>query len=54
MLHTLVIQDYQVELEDLKKRLEKEHIITWVKDAVIKSITPAQVLILCSHNTHAI
>ncbi|CAB4005307.1 ATP synthase F(0) complex subunit B1, mitochondrial-like, partial [Paramuricea clavata] len=34
--------DYQVELEDLKKRLLQEHIVTWVKDAVIKSITPAQ------------
>ncbi|XP_028408440.1 ATP synthase F(0) complex subunit B1, mitochondrial-like [Dendronephthya gigantea] len=34
--------DYQVELEDLKKRLEQEHIIAWVKDAVIKSITPQQ------------
>ena len=35
-----------MELEDLKKRLEQEHIIAWVKDAVIKSITPQQV-ILC-------
>ena len=32
-----------MELEDLKKRLEQEHIISWVKDAVIKSITPQQV-----------
>ncbi|XP_046845104.1 ATP synthase F(0) complex subunit B1, mitochondrial-like [Xenia sp. Carnegie-2017] len=34
--------DYQVELQDLKKRLEQEHIINWVKDAVVKSITPMQ------------
>lgn len=34
--------DYQVELEDLKKQLEQEHIVSWVKNAVIKSITPQQ------------
>ena len=37
------LQDYQVELQQLQKQLEQEHIVNWLEDAVIKSITPQQV-----------
>eukprot|EP00112_Aurelia_sp_Birch-Aquarium-sp1_P006188 Seg1689.4 transcript_id=Seg1689.4/GoldUCD/mRNA.D3Y31 product="ATP synthase F" protein_id=Seg1689.4/GoldUCD/D3Y31 len=34
--------DYQVELQHLKMQLEQEHIVNWLEDSVIKSITPQQ------------
>lgn len=34
--------DYQVDLQQLKKNLEQEHIVNWLESAVVKSITPQQ------------
>jgi len=34
--------DYQVELQQLQRQLEQEHIVNWLEDTVIKSITPQQ------------
>eukprot|EP00794_Sanderia_malayensis_P012848 gene12848-14170_t len=34
--------DYQLELQNLKTQLEQAHIVGWVEDAVIKSITTQQ------------
>jgi len=34
--------DYQVDLQQLKKDLEQEHLVKWLENAVIKSITPQQ------------
>lgn len=35
--------DYQVELQNLHRRMEQEHMVNWVEQSVIKSITPQQV-----------
>lgn len=35
--------DYQVALQNLQRRLEQEHMVNWVEQSVIKSITPQQV-----------
>lgn len=35
--------DYQVELQNLHRRMEQEHMVNWVEQNVIKSITPQQV-----------
>ncbi|XP_016119242.1 ATP synthase F(0) complex subunit B1, mitochondrial-like [Sinocyclocheilus grahami] len=35
--------DYQVELQNLHRRMELEHMVNWVEQSVIKSITPQQV-----------
>ena len=32
-----------MELQQLKKDLEQEHIVSWLENAVVKSITPQQV-----------
>jgi len=34
--------DYQIDLQNLKDRIEHEHIAKWVQDAVVQSITPEQ------------
>ncbi|KAI4898492.1 hypothetical protein NFI96_020937 [Prochilodus magdalenae] len=34
--------DYQVELQNLQRRMEQEHMVNWVEQNVIKSITPQQ------------
>ncbi|KXJ26032.1 ATP synthase F(0) complex subunit B1, mitochondrial [Exaiptasia diaphana] len=34
--------DYQLELENFKRKTEQDHIIDWVEKEVIKSITPQQ------------
>uniref|UniRef100_A0A673MVW4 ATP synthase subunit b n=1 Tax=Sinocyclocheilus rhinocerous TaxID=307959 RepID=A0A673MVW4_9TELE len=34
--------DYQVELQNLHRRMEQEHMVNWVEQSVIKSITPQQ------------
>jgi len=34
--------DYQIDLQNLKDRIEHEHIAKWVEDAVVQSITPEQ------------
>ncbi|XP_065070666.1 ATP synthase F(0) complex subunit B1, mitochondrial-like [Rhopilema esculentum] len=34
--------DFQVELQQLKKNLEQEHIVSWLENVVVKSITPQQ------------
>ncbi|NP_001187881.1 ATP synthase F(0) complex subunit B1, mitochondrial [Ictalurus punctatus] len=34
--------DYQVALQNLQRRLEQEHMVNWVEQSVIKSITPQQ------------
>lgn len=35
--------DYQVALQNLQRRMEQEHMVNWVEQNVIKSITPQQV-----------
>lgn len=35
--------DYQLALQQLNHRLEKEHMVNWVEKSVISSITPQQV-----------
>lgn len=39
----LLSQDYQLEIEQFKRKVEQDHIIEWVEKEVIKSITPQQV-----------
>ncbi|KAI2661665.1 ATP synthase F(0) complex subunit B1, mitochondrial [Labeo rohita] len=34
--------DFQVELQNLHRRMEQEHMVNWVEQSVIKSITPQQ------------
>lgn len=34
--------DYQVELQNLQQRMEQEHMVNWVEQNVVKSITPQQ------------
>jgi len=34
--------DYQIELQHLKTQMEQDHIVNWVEEAVVKSITPQQ------------
>lgn len=34
--------DYQVEIESTKARLEQEHMVDWIVDSVLTSITPQQ------------
>ncbi|XP_060788019.1 ATP synthase F(0) complex subunit B1, mitochondrial [Neoarius graeffei] len=34
--------DYQVALQNLQRRMEQEHMVNWVEQNVIKSITPQQ------------
>jgi len=34
--------DYQIELQRLHLRMEQEHMVNWVENSVIKSITPQQ------------
>lgn len=34
--------DYQVELQNLHRRMEQEHMVNWVEQSVVKSITPQQ------------
>lgn len=34
--------DYQVDLQNLHRRMEQEHLVNWVEQNVIKSITPQQ------------
>jgi len=34
--------DYQVELANMEKRLEQSHMVRWIEQNVIKSITPQQ------------
>lgn len=33
-------QDYQAEMEAFQRKTEQEHIIDWVEQEVVKSITP--------------
>lgn len=35
--------DYQVAFQHLQRRMEQEHMVNWVEQNVIKSITPQQV-----------
>lgn len=35
--------DYQIQLQNLHQRLEREHMVDWVEKNVVKSITPQQV-----------
>lgn len=35
--------DYQVALQQMQRRMEQEHMVDWVEQSVIKSITPQQV-----------
>lgn len=35
--------DYQIALQDLHRRMEKEHMVNWVEKSVVSSITPQQV-----------
>lgn len=35
--------DYQIALQHLNRRLEQEHMVDWVENSVINSITPQQV-----------
>lgn len=35
-----VAQDYQAEMEAFQQKTEREHIIDWVQQEVVKSITP--------------
>ncbi|XP_028652914.1 ATP synthase F(0) complex subunit B1, mitochondrial [Erpetoichthys calabaricus] len=34
--------DYQIDVQNLKKRMEQEHMINWVEKNVVRSITPQQ------------
>jgi len=34
--------DYQIALQDLRRRMEQEHMVNWVEKSVIGSITPQQ------------
>ncbi|CAF91524.1 unnamed protein product, partial [Tetraodon nigroviridis] len=34
--------DYQIALQDLHRRLEKEHMVNWVEKSVVSSISPQQ------------
>lgn len=38
--------DYQVALQHLQRRMEQEHMVNWVEQNVIKSITPQQVQLI--------
>lgn len=35
--------DYQIALQDLHRRMEQEHMVNWVENSVVTSITPQQV-----------
>lgn len=35
--------DYQIALQDLHRRMEKEHMVNWVEKSVVSSISPQQV-----------
>ncbi len=35
--------DYQIALQDLHRRMEQEHMVSWVEKSVVSSLTPQQV-----------
>lgn len=43
-------QDYQAEMEAFQRKTEQDHIIDWVEQEVVKSITPQLVCLAKSHN----
>ena len=52
-----VAQDYQAEMEAFQRKTEQEHIIDWVQQEVVKSITPQLVclkIIILSQTMHCI
>lgn len=46
--------DYQVALQNLHRRMEQEHLVNWVEQSVVKSITPQQVQRIWSRHWHFI
>lgn len=41
--NSLFLQDYQVEKENAVKQFEQTHMVNWIIQNVMKSITPQQV-----------
>lgn len=49
-MYLLLAQDYQAEMEAFQQKTEQEHIIDWVQQEVVKSITPQLVCLKVSQS----
>jgi len=38
------MQDYQMDVDNARRRIHQHHMVQWIVDGVIKGITPQQVL----------
>ena len=41
------MQDYQMDVDNARRRIHQHHMVQWIVDGVIKGITPQQVSYFC-------